>query len=97
MLRELTTPVGLSLMTTNYNPPGCWISACPPTDWRAPPVIDAYNADIRKLAVAESLRLIDLQPIIGPMWDAASDWCHPDKRVLEVEATALLDSMSHSE
>ena len=92
LLLNISVPIGLSLMTTNYNPPNCQNSLCPATDWRAPPVIDAYNAKIQELAVAESLRLVNLEPIIGPVWDAASDWCHPDLKVLEAEATAVLDA-----
>jgi len=98
LLRQMLIPdtglpvAGLSLMTTNYNPAGCLISACPPTDWRAPPVIGAYNDEVRKLAYVDGLRLIDLEPYIGAMWDASPDWCHPDAKVLEREATALLEA-----
>lgn len=69
----------------NYNPIGALIAKCPPTDWRSPAVIDGYNAAIQQ-AVDEiqdpaHVRFLDTDFLVGPMWDAASDWCHLDYRV----------------
>lgn len=85
----------------NYNPIGAMIGACPPTDWRSPAVIDGYNAAIQHvvMTMAQStdkhVQFIDTDFLVGPMWDAASDWCHLDERIgllqgLHVMQQALL-------
>lgn len=80
----------------HYNPLNQWIFSCPPKDWRHPPVIDAYNAVIRQ-AVKETrtgpnvprVHFVDTNFIVGPFWDAASDWRHVFHLASHVEGLYL--------
>ena len=47
--------------------------ACPPTDWRSPPVIDMYNQITKRLCEKFKIPLIETNDIIGIMWDGARD------------------------
>ena len=74
------------VLSMNYIPLNCIITTCPPMDWRTPPAVDAYNA-VAQAAVAEHNQnrrtdappalYVDMSDVVGPMWDAAIDWCHP--------------------
>merc|ERR1712187_364700 len=64
-----TTLRSVSLRALNYNPLGGMQAACPATDWRSPPMIDAYNSQLKALvAEVPGIDLIDIGPIVGPMW-----------------------------
>ena len=68
----------------NYNPLGSMIGDCVPTDWRSPIVIDGYNSAMQHVVEemnVPSIQYIDTNFLVGPVWDAASDWCHLDERV----------------
>jgi hypothetical protein len=58
-------------------------------------VMDAYNAVISR-AVDElggpqhNITFVDTNFIVGPLWDAGSDWCHLDAPVSDVEALYLM-------
>ena len=67
---------------TNYNPLNCIITRCPPYDWRHPPMIDAANGLLRKLARAHGAKFIETEDIGGPLWDSSGDFSHPQQRVL---------------
>ena len=76
--------IPIFLRSINYNPLGALIGKCPPSDWRSPLVIDGYNSVIQA-AVQEMksprVKYIDTNHLVGPVWDASSDWCHLDKGV----------------
>ncbi|KAK1740398.1 hypothetical protein QTG54_008493 [Skeletonema marinoi] len=57
-------------------PPGDVKLTCPPQDWRHPAVIDQLNMIIKNLTQSMGVQFIDTSQIIGPMWDAAGDFCH---------------------
>jgi hypothetical protein len=78
------------VLTMNYNPPSCDISACPPLDWRHPALVDELNLIFRRQASAWRVPLISTTDIIGPMWDAAPDWSHPRGVVLEAIVARIL-------
>ena len=80
------------LMTTGYSPLGCIRLWCPALDHRLPPVADAYNAVLRRVAAKHAPRVgvVDNEPIVGPVWDAAPDWCHEQGRVLDAIATNVV-------
>jgi hypothetical protein len=75
----------------SYNPIGNQIGACPPTDWRSPPVIDIYNRITERLCKEFKIPLIDTKYIIGVMWDRAADWCHYNDISGEMEARYILN------
>eukprot|EP00563_Minutocellus_polymorphus_P018624 CAMPEP_0197722258 /NCGR_PEP_ID=MMETSP1434-20131217/5010_1 /TAXON_ID=265543 /ORGANISM="Minutocellus polymorphus, Strain CCMP3303" /LENGTH=278 /DNA_ID=CAMNT_0043307379 /DNA_START=1118 /DNA_END=1954 /DNA_ORIENTATION=+ len=68
----------LYLRSMHYNALGNTCTACPPTEWRNPFVIDGYNAIAKQLALEsmDRVEFIDTDFIIGPMWDSPGDWCH---------------------
>ena len=71
------------------------VAACPPTDWRSRPLVDAYNKAVA--AAMEShphVGYIDNGPIVYPMWDSAGDWCHYHGRVAEAMAHHTLYQIS---
>lgn len=74
----------------HYLPIGDTVSSCPPTDWRSPPVIDAYNYLVQNLILLPSNKnntfFLDTEFISNPMWDIAYDWCHLPRQVADVEA-----------
>jgi hypothetical protein len=76
----------------HYNPLGDMITACPPTDWRNPTVMEAYNQVLREVCP----RYLDSGFITGPVWDAAPDWCHPGFRVSVPELHYLLSQVQMS-
>ena len=81
------------LRSMHYNPIGFKISMCLPTDWRSPFMVDAYNLVLKGVAEEMSITFIDTNFIIGPMWDATSDWCHYDNKVGLVEARYILSQV----
>jgi len=75
--QQLGAPARLFVRSMNYNPLGDMKLFHPPTDWRTPPVVDAYNAALQTIAIALGIPYIDSSTtIIEPMWDSAPDWCH---------------------
>lgn len=76
--------------TMHYNPIGDKIGACPPEDWRSPPVIDMYNRITKQLCKEFKISLIDTNDIVGVTWDRASDWCHYEDSSGEMEAIYIL-------
>ena len=83
------------LRSVNYNGLGARHTACPPIDYRSPPVIDMYNTVIRTLAKELNVEFIDLTQIIGPKWDAALDWSHPVGKVATAEIEWILYKSFH--
>ena len=83
------------LRSIHYNSLGDIKTTCPPQDWRSPPVIDRYNAIIKNLSVTMGVPYVDTNPIIGPMWDSAEDFCHyrTTGKVAEMEALYVLHQL----
>jgi hypothetical protein len=81
--------------TENYNGLGAHIRLCPNQDHRTPPAFDAINNAVRQLCEESKGRMpfIDLSAVIGPMWDAAVDFCHPDAPVLHAEVEVILHAV----
>jgi hypothetical protein len=79
----------------NYNGLGAHIRLCPHQDHRTPPAFDALNNAVRELCSETKGRVpfIDLSAVIGPMWDAAVDFCHPDAPVLHAEVEVILHTV----
>lgn len=73
-------PADVFVLANHYNPLGDVKFGCPPRDFRAPPTIDAYNAVARRACAAAAggaCTFLDANAaVIGPMWDAAKDFCH---------------------
>ena len=78
--------------SVNYNALMARQTSCPPVDFRSPPLIDMYNDVLRQLAKELGVAFIDLNHIIGPMWDGAPDWIHPLARVYTAEVQWILHS-----
>eukprot|EP00978_Attheya_sp_CCMP212_P016651 scaffold43838_cov68-Attheya_sp.AAC.1 len=83
--------VDLYFRTTHYNPITESTGACPPSDWRSPPVIDIYNQITKRLCKEFKIPLIDTNDITGVTWDRAADWCHYKDISGEMEAIHILD------
>jgi hypothetical protein len=84
-------PVRVFMRSVNYNGMGTFITACPPFDHRSPPVIDMMNHILVELTAAHGVDYIDLNHIMGPMWDSALDYCHPKGKVFTAEAEWILN------
>lgn len=83
-------PTKVYMVSTNYNALGGIITACPPVNHRSPPVIDMLNGIVSTLAKELNIGYIDLDHIIGPMWDSALDYCHPKGKVFTAEVEWIL-------
>jgi hypothetical protein len=84
-------PVRVFMRSVNYNGMGTVVTACPPYDHRSPPVIDMMNHILVELTAAHGVDYIDLNHIMGPMWDSALDYCHPRGKVFTAEAEWVLN------
>jgi hypothetical protein len=84
-------PTKFYLMSTNYNALSSRIITCPPTDHRSPPVVDLLNRIAAELAAELRVHYIDLNHIMGPMWDSAYDYCHPVGKVFTAQAEWVLN------
>jgi hypothetical protein len=62
----------------NYNGLKLAVTACPPRDYRAFPLLEANNKAVHKIAADHHIGYIDLDPVIRPMWDSAKDYSHPE-------------------
>ena len=74
----------------NYNALGAYITTCPPFDHRSPPVIDMLNQVLINLCKKFKFDFIDMNKIMGPMWDSALDYCHPRGKVFIAEGEWIL-------
>lgn len=83
-------PTKVYMVSTNYNALGGIVTSCPPADHRSPPVIDMLNIIVGNLAKELQIGYIDLNHIIGPMWDSAQDYCHPKGKVFTAEVEWIL-------
>ncbi|CAB9504783.1 expressed unknown protein [Seminavis robusta] len=63
---------------------------CPPKDWRSPTVLAGYNRIIKKACQDYGVRFVSSQFIVGPLWDASSDWGHVLPLASHVEALYLV-------
>jgi hypothetical protein len=79
--------------TENYNGLAAKIAGCPTADYRSPPAFDAMNAAVHRLCGERSLPYIDLEDVIGPMWDAALDFSHPNPPVLRAEVDFIMHAV----
>ncbi len=84
------------LRSENYNALAGHKIVCPPIDYRSPMVIDMYNKVLKNLSQELSVEFIDLNPIMGPMWDSALDWCHPVGKVGTAQSETVLLHMLRS-
>jgi len=64
------------IRSMHYNPLGDMISACPPTDWRSPSVVEQYTNITKNLAATYNISYIDTNIVVSPVWDSQDDWCH---------------------
>ena len=76
-------PGAVYVLSSNYNPPGFAMMSCPPTDWRRPDYLDAYNLLTKEVAETHGFTYVDNNALIGgAAWDSATDWCHFDKPLM---------------
>jgi hypothetical protein len=85
--------VKLFIRSVNYNGFGTFVTSCPPFDHRSPPVIQMMNSILAQLTAELSVPYIDLNHIIGPMWDSALDYSHPKGKVFTAEVEWVLHSI----
>jgi hypothetical protein len=83
------TKVTVAFRIINEVPFSELVGACPPVDWRSPPVIAAYNSQLRKI-VPPHFVLLDPIAIVSPMWDASDDWNHLPNPVQRADADYCL-------
>jgi len=95
---HLSPQVDIVARSIHYNPLNERIGGyCPPKDWRSPTVLDGYNdiiqqacIDAAKKTAVATIRYVDTNFIVGPLWDASSDWGHVCNQASHVEALYLL-------
>eukprot|EP00040_Diaphanoeca_grandis_P033544 m.205834 g.205834 ORF g.205834 m.205834 type:complete len:426 (+) comp32928_c0_seq1:412-1689(+) len=64
-------------VSTDYNPMGKIRLTCPPTDWRNPDIIEAYNHVTETVCRVAGFPFVNNnRAIVGPVWDGAPDWNH---------------------
>ena len=80
----------VALRSIDHIPLGYKQLQCPPTDWRTPFLIDAYNDELRALAAAAAVPFLDTTAVARPIWDLASDWNHLDFGASDAQAAAIL-------
>jgi hypothetical protein len=100
MVQRATPPVykknaRLFLRSENYVGYGRF-TECPTTDYRTPPVIDEINIVVKSIADHCNVSFIEMNDIMGPMWDSALDYNHPRGKVANIEAHRLLHSIVNS-
>uniref|UniRef100_A0A7S2LT61 Uncharacterized protein n=1 Tax=Leptocylindrus danicus TaxID=163516 RepID=A0A7S2LT61_9STRA len=78
--------IELYFRSTHYIPINAKTSACPPIDWRNPPVIDKYNEITKRLCKFYNITLFDTNDIVGVTWDRAKDWSHLNNTSGKIEA-----------
>jgi hypothetical protein len=79
LLKGLHPHIRLTWVTTNPHPISSRLLTCPPTDWRYPHLIRAYN----KIAIDEiqqisngSIHVLDTWSIVFPLFDLSFDSAH---------------------
>jgi hypothetical protein len=83
-------PTRFFFRSMNYNGLGKLYTACPPFDYRLPPLVDMYNTILRQVTKQYGQRFIDTTHIVGPVWDGAEDFCHPTGKAFKAEAEWIL-------
>lgn len=81
------------IRSVNYNGLSSAITACPPIDHRVPPEIEMMNSILAEQAALHQVPYIDLSHIIGPMWDSAPDFCHPEEPIFSAEVKWIVHSI----
>jgi hypothetical protein len=89
MLQLDPEKVTVAFRSLNEIPLSETVGACPPLDWRSPPVIAAYNAQLRSIAHPH-FPFIDTSAIMEPMWDGSGDWNHPNGDVIKAQSDYIL-------
>jgi hypothetical protein len=92
-IKQSNTTTQVFFNSMNYNSLGAMYTSCPPIDHRYPPIVDMVNAIMLRLAAEFQLEYIDLNHIIGPLWDAALDWGHPGPKIFIAEARYVFHTM----
>jgi hypothetical protein len=89
-------PLELYVIPIPYHPLDSRITACPPLDWRSPPVIDGCNAVIAR--VCENLggsknhvNFVDTRFVVDPMWDFGDNWEMYISPALKVESRFIAE------
>lgn len=85
--------------SANYNPiTAPMYSDIPQQEWRVPPLVDAYNSALRTMLQRHpKTQFIDLESIVGPMWDTAPDWNHYYGEVCKAEARFVVKALSDAQ
>lgn len=85
-----TSSVRFFLNSVNYNGLGILTTSCPPIDHRTVAVIDMFNSVIQQIAQRYAISYVDLNAILGPLWDSALDYGHPVGKVMYAQIEHLL-------
>lgn len=86
-------PTKIFFRSENYNGLGYYYTRCPPIDYRTVPVIDMMNSVQRELTLLHNLSFIDMNHIMGSMWDSAADYRHPTGKVFDAEIEWIVYSV----
>ena len=90
----------IALLTLTHSGLGCVTTVCErglPKDWRTPPVLDAMNAVLRRLAHKQGVGLIDTIAITAPMWDHSLDFKHAIGKVKHAVVTKVYQDICGSD
>lgn len=91
--KNITSQMEIYARPIHYNPLGFLQTICPPQNWRSPLVIDGYNKVIKRVCAELDVPYIDVNFVLAPLWDHASDWCHLDSKVQTAELMYILASV----
>ncbi|CAB9514695.1 expressed unknown protein [Seminavis robusta] len=70
------------------------INDCPATDYRNPLVLDSYNTILKRVSFEFGIPFIDTEEfLVGPMWDASSDWEHVNQATEEAQTLFVAASV----
>lgn len=90
---EYQGPLQFFVRSMHYAPLSKQVTACPPTDFRTPPIANLINAEVKAIAVEFDVGYIDLSRVLAPMWDATKDWVHFLRKVYYAEAAWIVNDL----
>jgi hypothetical protein len=79
----------LLVLNVHYAPLSARATSCPPSDWRSPELIDAYNRALKKVCNEYNIQFVDTNSVMFTLWDSGEDFCHYRAKVGHWEAAFL--------
>lgn len=84
----------LFFWATNPSPFRRDMAICPPSDWRFPHIIEAYNAIAKRVAARHNITFIDTYSIVFQLLDLSFDGAHYGGSIGHALAVTILDEVA---